>query len=301
MTPLAFVLIVTSAGLHASWHMIAKKNHLTLVFYTMLLVVGAVLMSWVRFVTPVGFFGQPKWFYIWLSISCAGDLLYGISLTLAYRRMDMSSAYPMMRSLPLLLTAILTTLCGWGKPLSILAMIGMAVVFAGCLAMPLAKFSDFKLRNYFNRGILFILTVACGTTLYTIFDSLAMGELREALPDVPKTMISMSYYEYRASTLVVLFSLAVLATKHTRQEALELWRSGGWKMSILAGCFSTGTYVLVLLAMNYVSNVSYVQGFRQIGLLIGMFEGIFILKERPAVPKFVGLALILSGLALTLI
>ena len=300
MTPFAFILIVTSAGLHASWHMIAKKNHLTLAFYTMLLVVGAVLMSWVRLVTPVSFFGQPREFYLWLGVSCAGDLLYGISLTLAYRRMDMSSAYPMMRSLPLLLTAGLTTLCGWGKPLSATALAGMAVVFAGCLAMPLRTFADFKLSNYLNRGILFILTVACGTTLYTIFDSRALQVLREALPGVSTTMISMSYYEYRAATLTVLFSLAVLMTKQTRREALELWRSRS-PMPILAGCFSTGTYVLVLLAMNYVSNVSYVQGFRQIGLLIGMFEGIFILKERPAVPKFAGLALILSGLALTLI
>ena len=59
--------------------------------------------------------------------------------------------------------------------------------------------------------------------------------------------------------------------------------------------------MLVLIAMNFVTNVSYVQAFRQIGLLIGMLEGIFILKEKCTVPKIVGITLILSGLVLSVL
>ena len=57
--------------------------------------------------------------------------------------------------------------------------------------------------------------------------------------------------------------------------------------------------MLVLLAMNYVSNVSYVQAFRQLGLVIGMLEGFFILKERCTLTRILGIVLIVSGLVMT--
>ena len=53
--------------------------------------------------------------------------------------------------------------------------------------------------------------------------------------------------------------------------------------------------------MNHVNNVSYVQGFRQLGLVIGMLEGIFILKERCTLTKVLGVTLIVSGLVMTVI
>ena len=70
---------------------------------------------------------------------------------------------------------------------------------------------------------------------------------------------------------------------------------------LLAGVFAGLTYILVLLAMNYVSNVSYVQGFRQLGLVIGMPEGVLILKERCTLTRVVGITLIVSGLVLTVL
>jgi drug/metabolite transporter (DMT)-like permease len=55
------------------------------------------------------------------------------------------------------------------------------------------------------------------------------------------------------------------------------------------------------MAMNYVTNVSYVQVFRQLGLIFGLLGGIFILKERPSLPKFIGVALIITGLVITVL
>lgn len=300
MTPLAALLILASAGLHASWNLIAKKERVSLAFYAMWGFVGVLWSTFVRFVSPIYFFSMPPEFYLNLAGMLAGELMYGFGLILAYRALDMSTAYPMMRALPLLLTALLTTLFGWGKPLSAAAMAGMAVVFAGCLMMPLGKFSEFKLRNYCDRSMLYILLVACGTTTYTIFDSNGQSVMREAFPEVSRTMISLTYYAFRALTLNVLLWLIVLSVGKFRSEAAELFRRIS-PMPFLAGLCSSLTYVLVLIAMNFVSNVSYVQAFRQIGLLIGMLEGIFILKERCTPPKAAGIVLILAGLALTLL
>ena len=300
MSLLAFVLIIASAGLHATWNMIAKKERMTIGFYAILGSIGAIWSSWVRFVTPLGFFAMPGKFYLTLAGMLVGEMFYGFGLVFAYRALDMSTAYPMMRSLPLLFIAAITMLCGLGEPLTLCAMIGMAVLFAGCLMMPLRNFSDLKLRNYLNRGMLYIIIVASGTTLYTIFDNLSQSVMREAFPEVAKPMISMTYYSYRAVTLSIVLWIVALSFPSTRAEVVEMWRRRSW-MPILAGLCSSLTYVLVLLSMNFVTNVSYVQAFRQVGLLIGMLEGVLILKERCTAPKVAGIVLILGGLALSVV
>ena len=308
MTLLPFLLIVASAGLHATWNMIAKKERMTIGFYAILGSIGAIWSSWVRFVTPIHFFAMPGKFYLTLAGMLAGEMLYGFGLVFAYRKLDMSSAYPMMRSLPLVFIAALTIAFHIGDPLTPCAMAGMAVVFVGCLLMPLRRFSDFKLRNYLNRGILFIIMVACGTTLYTIFDKLSQNVMKEAygklmeesFRDLAKPMLSLTYYSFRAVTLSIVLWVVALSIPSTRAEVVDMWRRRSW-MPVLAGLCSSLTYVLVLMSMNFVSNVSYVQAFRQLGLPIGMLEGIFILKERGAVPKFVGIVLILGGLALSVL
>ena len=68
-----------------------------------------------------------------------------------------------------------------------------------------------------------------------------------------------------------------------------------------AGICASMTYVLVLLAMNYVSNVSFVQVFRQLGLPLGMLGGMVVLKEKVPPIKWAGVALIVAGLALTVL
>ena len=308
MTPLAFVLIIASAGLHATWNMIAKKERMTIGFYAVLGSIGAIWSSWVRFVTPIHFFAMPGKFYLSLAGMLLGEMFYGFGLVFAYRKLDMSSAYPMMRSLPLVFIAALTISFHIGDPLTPCAMAGMAVVFVGCLLMPLKKFSDFKLRNYLNRGILFIIMVACGTTLYTIFDKLSQNVMKDAcgkimeqtFHDMAKPMISMTYYSFRAVTLSIMLWVIALSIPSTRAEVVEMWRRRSW-MPVLAGLCSSLTYLLVLTAMNFVTNVSYVQAFRQVGLPIGMLEGVFILKERCTAPKMAGIVLILGGLALSVL
>ena len=300
MTLWAFILIVASAGLHATWNMIAKKERMTIGFYAILGSIGAIWSSWVRFVTPLAFFHMPLKFYLTLAGMLAGELCYGFGLVFAYRKLDMSSAYPMMRSLPLVFIAVLTMSFRIGEPLTPCAMIGMAVVFVGCLLMPLKQFSDFKLKNYLNRGMFFIILVACGTTLYTIFDKLSQNVMREAFPEVSKTLLSMTYYSFRAVTLSAMLWIVALSIPTTRAEVADMWRRRSW-MPVLAGLCSSLTYVLVLMSMNFVTNVSYVQAFRQLGLPIGMLEGFFILKEKCTLPKVVGIIFILSGLALSVV
>ena len=300
MTSVAFVLIFLSAGMHASWNLIAKKSHMNLAFYTSLVLVDMLMGAWIWFCLPLSLSAVTPRFYFSVVGSALGETCYCIGLIMTYRKMDMSAAYPMMRSLPLIFTALFTALLGIGERLSGVALVGMATVFAGCMIMPLCKFSDFRISSYLDRKILFVLMAALGTTAYTIFDSEALRELTKCAPMLSKTAVSCTYYEFRHVAVFLSVGTLTLVLPFARAEVVEL-RRHGWGAAALAGVFAGLTYFLVLLAMNYVTNVSYVQAFRQLGLVIGMLEGIFILKERCTLTRAVGIVLIVSGLVMTVI
>ena len=58
-----------------------------------------------------------------------------------------------------------------------------------------------------------------------------------------------------------------------------------------------GSY-LVLAAMTKVTQLSFLQAFRQMSLPIGLLLGIIILKEPAHRPKIAGITLIVTGLVL---
>ena len=300
MSLTAFILIISSATLHATWNLIAKKSKATLPFYAATSTTATLIWAHCQFWTPVKLTELPPLFWLMVAGSVTSDTIYALGLIRCYRTMDMSSAYPMMRSLPLLLTAGVTAALGIGKALTLQAAIGMGIVFCGCLMIPLAKFSDFKLSHYLNRNTLFLLTVACGTTGYTIFDSQAQAVMRSTLPEIHKPLLSMTYYSTRGLLLALVLWLIIFSLKNERQNLADIISRRDLS-PFLAGLAASGTYILVLFAMNYVSNVSYVQVFRQLGLVLGVAAGIFILKEKCTLPKIAGVTLIITGLILSVL
>ena len=111
----------------------------------------------------------------WLLVLGSGffEVLYFLGLFQAYRKSDISMAYPLARAMPVLMVAAVTMIFGLGRPPGPPALLGMAVVSIGCLLMPLKHLSEFRPRSYVNPALLFILLAAVGTTGYTVFDSLA--------------------------------------------------------------------------------------------------------------------------------
>ena len=306
MSLIAFSLIVVSAVLHASWNLIAKKNHMRIALYATLCIPGCLIWSNVQFWTPVPVFDLPLKFWLTMvgTVVISDVFIYCIGLTYTYKKMDMASAYPMMRALPILMTAGITTLLGWGEPLPWISIVGFVLVFCGSLLMPLGKFSDFKISNYMTPTIFFVFYTALGTTGYTIFDSQALQIIREYCAangiDVSKPVISMTYYSTRSLCLTVSMFSLVLCLKDERAAVRQYWKERNF-MPLIGGLCASGTYVLVLIAMNYVTNVSYVQVCRQLGLPIGMAAGIIFLKERSAPVKWVGVGLILVGFAIAVL
>jgi len=299
MSLIAFLLIIASATFHATWNLLLKKDKSGVASYIMMCLPVAFIWLNVQFWTPVHVFQLPAEFWTFLILSVAADLLYAHALFASYSRMDMISAYPMMRSLPIIMTMIITSVFSLGAKLTTTACLGMLIVFCGCLMMPLKVFGDFNFRQYCSKNMLFIILVAAGTTGYTIFDSLAQHALTAHLNDtVSKTIQSITYYSTRCIALNISLQLAGWLNPSTRATMLPTIQKH-WKTFLWAGLCASLTYCLVLIAMNYVTNVTYVQVFRQLGLPIGMLAAAVFLKEKCTTPKLCGVILILSGLAIS--
>ena len=318
MTWAAFALVLLSATLDASWNLLAKKERMTVPLYAAAITCNAVLFSWYLSFAPVPPASLPKAFWIPCAIAVAATALFAIGLPLAYRFLDMTTAYPMMRALPILLVAGATSAFGIGKPLTGAAKAGMALVFAGCLVLgmrPSGRVRETRLKAASPvrqtrlkaasparwAGLLFVLLVAAGTTVYTIFDSQAVAALRAVAPDeAARRTAPLFYYEVRALLTVFVLWGAILVSPTLRAEAAVVVRTR-LRSAVTIGLGSSLAYMAILAAMPLASNVAYVHAFRQIGLAIGLLGGALVLRERISAPKIAGVALILAGLALSVL
>ena len=219
----------------------------------------------------------------------------------AYKRMDMSISYPMMRSLPIIFTICITSALHLGQSLSALAIAGMLIAFVGCLLMPLKDFSEFSIGKYLNRNIFLISLVALGTTGYTIFDKQAQALMTaHSSSEISPVMLSVTFYSTRVIFQNVMGWTVGMSIPSCRREFLPTLKAHAASV-FCAGSCSSLTYILVLIAMHFVTNVSFVQVFRQMGLVFGVAAGILILKEKPTKPKLLGVTLIVIGLVLTVL
>lgn len=225
-------------------------------------------------------------------------MICDIGLSRAYRLADVSLAYPLARALPVIMTALVTISLGLGARPSALAIFGMLVIMMGCVLMPMKSFSDLHWKNYWNRALLGILVAAAGTTGYTIFDSEGL-RLLLANENVSRWQGAATYSCMREMVLLISLSSYVLSVPHERARLTkDLFCH---PHPYFAGVFAAAAYLLVLIAMGFVSNVSFIQAFRQMSLPVSVLLGMVFLKEKCSAAKLTGVALIVAGLILTVL
>lgn len=237
---------------------------------------------------------------VWLFLGLTGvfQAVYYIALAGAYRNGDLSVAYPLARSSPVLIVAAVTALLGRGKPVSGLALAGMSLIVAGCLILPMRRFSDIRLRNYWNLMSLLALTAACGTAGYSIIDAEAMAVLRPDGGGLWGGVDTLALYALLEGLVTSAWLAAfVLIWRPERRALFGLRRSDVWTAARV-GVGIVAAYVLVLFAMRFVTNVSYVVAFRLLSIPLGALLGVAVLKEPPHLPKFAGVAVAFVGLIL---
>jgi drug/metabolite transporter (DMT)-like permease len=298
MSVTAAILLLISAFTHAGWNFISKKEHPTLAFYLVANTIGVIcilpilLLYWNRVPMITG--------AVWLFMVISGFFLAAYLATLAgaYRAGDISIAYPLIRSLPVIFVFIATLILGKGHQVSGLLIAGIILIAAGCMILPMKSIGDFQLKSYQNLCCFLALLSALGVAGYTIVDDEALRQLREisGMPFSPieGTLVYMVLEGISCSIWQGIIVLCDIREKKNISAVLKTGKSA----AVITGIGIYLTWGLVLASMNYVENVSYVAAFRQLSIPLGAIFGMTLLKEPRYLPKKIGIATIFIGLIL---
>ncbi len=139
---------------------------------------------------------------------------------------------------------------------------------------------------------------AFATAGYSIIDDEALRLLRDspALP-IAGWQVTILYAFFEGLITSLWLGIWVLFQKRGRILMREILKTRVPR-ALLAGAGMAAAYTLVLISLAFVSNVSYVVTFRQISIPLGTVFGILLLKEPGYTPKYLGVAVIFTGLVL---
>lgn len=305
MTLTAFIFIFSSIILHSLWHFLCKSSgKASMSFYALfstslfLTMLPGALLSGIFFDLPAEVIRYAFGGALCGAI-CNAGMMFG------YKYSDISLAYPAARALPVFFTMSITGIFGLGKPLSAVAVTGMLIIFSGCIAMafsngdknksPLQKILSIK------KGLIGIFIASFATTGYTIIDSYGVREILSAFPGNNRFFVTCSYSCIRELLAMTLMWTGVLIRRKAGTEKGLLRELAVTYHPYLAGVFAALAYVLILLAMNNVTNVSFVQAFRQLSLPVSALLGLWILKEKITLFRWCALGTIMFGLMLSLL
>ncbi|MCP4622928.1 MAG: multidrug DMT transporter permease, partial [bacterium] len=106
MTITATILLIVSAFTHAGWNLISKKEYPTQAFYLLANTIGVICILPLLFVYRDLIYLIPSSVWIFMLISGFFLAVYLATLAGAYRAGDISIAYPLIRSLPVIFVFI---------------------------------------------------------------------------------------------------------------------------------------------------------------------------------------------------
>ena len=299
MSTLAIILVVLSAFMHAGWNLLSKRQHPSAAFFLVSSITGGLLLAPALVIHRTTLMHHVP-LRVWVLLLSTGFFmaLYFISLAGAYRAGDMSVAYPLARSSPVIVVTVVALALGRGDQVSAVCVAGIMLVVGGCFLIPLQRFRDLRLRNYLNPVCGLALLAAVGTSGYSILDDEALRLLRsDAGAAIGNTQMTLVYACLEALAASLWLSLFVVLRRKGRSSLSQALRTNK-RHAVAAGVAIHLTYVLVLVSLAFVNNVSYVVGFRQLSIALGATFGVLVLKEPAYAPKLAGTAIMFVGLVL---
>ncbi|WP_108649390.1 EamA family transporter [Dongshaea marina] len=299
MPLLAIILIIISAAMHVGWNLISKRQQPSAAFFMIANAMGVAMLLPALLLPgrlPLSDVPAQIWWLLGLTSFCMA--VYSAALAGAYRCGQMSVAYPVARAMPVILVALVASSIGHSVALSWQSITGSVLVAGGCLLLPLLRFSELRLSNYRNLSCALALLAALGTVGYSLIDYDALQLLnRLRAPGVSTLLQTLLYAGLETGLCALWLGLFVAVRRRERHQLRELWH-GGLRQAVLAGHIMYLGYLLVLIALTLVTNVSYVVSFRQLSIPLGAACAIIFLKEPASHPKTAGVAIVFIGLLL---
>ncbi len=299
MSQIPILLILVSAFLHIGWNVLGKRAEPTPGFFFLANTAGCLLL-----LLPVAIYFSDLLAIIdirVLGLACVAGFFTGANywaLSQAYRHGHISIAYPLARSVPVLIVAAVMFFAGFRDVLNSLFAPGAVLIVAGSILLPMKHFRDLRWNNYRNRATLFALLAAVTTAGYSVVDSVAINRLAGMVDRPGDTVaVTLIYALLEGSFASVWMSAVVLRTASHRRHTAMVWR-GRSKAILVAGVGIHLTYALVLVSMSMVENVSYIVAFRQISIPLGVLFGILVFREPGTLPKILGVLAMFTGVVL---
>jgi drug/metabolite transporter (DMT)-like permease len=239
---------------------------------------------------------------VWGLILATGvaQTVYFFGLAGAYKRGDISLAYPLARALPILFVVAVSLSLGHKDDIGGIGLVGMVLITAGCIILPLPHFQKVRWRDYWDMVYLMALIAAIGTTGYTLFDDQALRQLREiSALQLSNGEITLLFISLQTISTAFMIGLGTIFYRPERRQLLAIFQNRSLIiLGLVTGVFIMATYGLVLMSMAYVTNVSYVAAFRQLSIPIGAMLGLTLQHEPRYLPKLIGIGIITVGLIL---
>jgi drug/metabolite transporter (DMT)-like permease len=266
-------VVLFAAALHASWNAIIKGgtdkfNDTVLVMIVAALFPG-LLLPWL----PLP--AAASWPYLIASVII--HFFYFSLVALAYRSGDMSYAYPIMRGVAPLLTALVASVT-IGEPLSPGGKMGIVLLCLGILTLTSESWWAHKVGL---KPTAIALTNAVVISMYTVVDGIG---LRLAGDPV-------SYICWLFLLQPVPFIPLLLTTQRKRFAAQIKSR---WRISFIGGLCTFASYGLAMYAMAYIS-IALVAALRETSVIFGAIIAAVVLHERFGPVRYIAAGLVSAG------
>ena len=286
MTALSLVLVLFSAVAHASWNLMLKRATDPEVFAWCLLVVATVLLA------PLGValflfnsVGLPGLWFVLATIVL--HVLYFNLLARGYAQGDLSLVYPVARGMGPMLVPVLAGVL-LNETIEPLAIGGIAAIIGGIYTISWWGNFHQVLRSplLFLRSTGMRYAVLTGLTIaaYSIVDKEGVGHIQP--------LLYMYFLSFGTAVMLAPYILFHKGAAAVRTE----WRANAVPITV-AGLLTFTAYGLVLTAFS-LSRVSYVAPAREVGIVIGVLMGVYLLKEPFGGGRLLGSGFIVGGLAL---
>ncbi len=273
------VLVLTAAGAHAGWNLIAKRSGGGLTWVWLGAFSNLALWGPAAIVQGVLRSGELSW--AGLGFMAGSGLLhtgYFSALQRGYAEGDLSLVYPLARGTGPLLSVI-AALAFLGERASALALLGAGLIVVAILSMTRGARRE-------GAGPAIALAVLTGafTAAYTIWDAHAVTALHQPV---------ITYFCVAEATRATL--LAPLALR--RRAQLRPTLSEHWRGLLGFGLLSPAAYILVLTALTR-APVIFVAPAREISIVFGVALGANVLGEGRGMQRALAAAGILAGIVL---
>ncbi len=266
--------VLGAAFLHALWNAMLKSAAGEPMLDTALIVAGSSIAALV--VLP--FIPLPiraTWPY--MALSSAIHFAYYVTLAGAYRRGDLSFAYPLMRGVAPLIVTILGVVFLHENP-TMQHMAGIVLISLGILTI-----AFFAGGHHTLASAGWALANALIIALYTLVDGAGARASGNAI----------SYVCWLVFLEGIPFLCYILATYGA--PALAHWNQR-WRRGLAGGAASLGAYAIVLWAMTR-APVAVVAALREVSVVFAALIGSLVLKEGFGWKRVVGAVGVAAGVA----